>query len=136
MKSVDLFLASSVICVKIAGKKGNIARKRKKVCTFKGSSKPKKKIVNSDVVTDFEAEIGHSSCGGEQQQQQQTPDHVVCTRQKKLNVSFEVGEVDASDDYNIVINYKVLKCLFTKVACPNCNAKNVNISDKLDDRMG
>ena len=71
MKSVDLFLASSVICVKMAGKKGNIARKRKKVCTFKGSSKPKKKIVNSDVVTDFEAEIGHSSCGGEQQQQQQ-----------------------------------------------------------------
>ena len=47
-----------------------------------------------------------------------------------------MGEVDATDDYNIVINYKLLKDLFTKVACPNCNSKTMHIRDKLDDRMG
>ena len=107
---------------------------------FKGSSKTKKNKVNAnEVIPVFIAQIGHSSSDCEQQQQHEQKQQQldpVCTRQKKLNVSFEVGEVDVTDNYNIVINYKLLKELFTKVPCPNCNAKTANIRDKLDDRMG
>ena len=61
------------------GKKGNTARKRKKICSFKWSSKPKKNKVNAnEVVPVFVAQIGHSSSDCEQQHkqnQQQQLDH-------------------------------------------------------------
>ena len=59
---------------------------------------------------------------------------------KKLkNVSFEdiqEGDTD-TDDYYLLVNYKIFKDVLTKVAaCPKCNLKTVIISEKLNERMG
>ena len=58
---------------------------------------------------------------------------------KKLkNVSFEdiQGDTD-TDDYYLLVKYKIFKDLFTKVAaCPKCNSRTVIISDKLNERIG
>ena len=59
---------------------------------------------------------------------------------KKLkNVSFEdIQEGDTNtDDYYMLVKYKIFKDLFTRVAaCPKCNLRSVIISDKLHERMG
>ena len=112
-------------------KKGNVVRKRKSKNSFRNLPKPMKvRLVtdNADLTPDGQ-QVQQSTSGDQQQ-----------PRMKKLkNVSFEdiqEGDTD-TDDYYLLVKYKIFKDLFTKVAaCPKCNLRTVIISDKLNERMG
>ena len=123
-------------------KKGNVVRKRKRKNSFKNLPKSMKvKLVtdNADLTPDGQ-QVQQSTSGDQKQPTSSKNDPENCPQMKKLkNASFEdiqEGDTD-TDDYYLLVKYKILKDLFTKVAaCPQCNLRTVIISDKLNERMG
>ena len=122
----------------MVSKKGNVTRKRKKRCSFKGSTCPKRSKTAEQVAG---VQAGPSTDTDDTTNEKQQEPSPSTTRNKKLNISVDnVGEVDETQgdigDYNIVINLKLLVELFSKAACPICNTETINLSDKLNERMG
>ena len=102
----------------MANKEGNTARKKERKSTWEGESRPKRQQQ-------------------QQEHQQQAPpqQHLPeSTRQKKLSVSFDQPKSQPESDlYNVLINFQLLKCMFSKLACPQCHSE-VQIVDNLQRR--
>ena len=115
----------------MAPKKGNTARKKKGKIAWKGENRPKRPRGDLN-------EIGSNLPQQQQQQevppqQQQLPES---TRQKKLSVSFDqITSQPHSDMYNVIINFQVLKSMFSKLAYPQCHSE-VKIVGNLQEKRG
>ena len=87
---------------------------------------------------DFD-EIGSNLSQQQQQQehqQQAPPPHLPESTQQKNFLSFDQPKSQPESDlYNVLINFQQLKCMCSKLACPQCHSE-VQIVDNQQERRG
>ena len=58
-------------------------------------------------------------------------------KRKSLDESTDKGNTVDPENYNFIMNFAVLKALVCPLlSCPECNSRNVELSDELSLRMG